>query len=207
MSRTRPRFVTRSRRVIFNSLAGVVVLLFLAFFATTLVRSTTGFSRFSRLEYCSLCGVQRVYREICVVDRQVFRSTTEFESSVNRVFKKGLAVPCGHNYYALHQRMRHFSFKTTPFYIDRGGSEHASSVLNHPKFVAALASVHAARPEFARLIWSRTLRHCFHSNQEPLEELHSALQALTAEELNPFLRTNRHFRPARPNPERLFYSR
>jgi len=181
----------------------IAATLLAAAIGTVWFRSATGFSHFSRIDYCSLCGVEQSYREICILDRRVFQSTSHFDNGVSRVLRKGKA-DCGHNFRSVRQRMIHVSARTTPSVIKREyGTDFGADVFSHEIYIAALAAIHATDPESSRLIWSRTIRQSI-ENGMPLDQLRSVLEERNTDEVKSFLTTNPSFRPARPNPERWF---
>jgi hypothetical protein len=195
----------KHRRIIAASILVIAALLLVALLATLLIRSSTSFSRFSRLQFCSICGIAQSYREICFIDYPAFTSTTQFENGISQILRQG-KPQCGHNFHTAHERMDHFSVQRTPIHLQREfGTDYGADVFTHQNYVAALAAIHTTNPESARLIWHRTFRHFAENRTNAIQQIRTVLKHQNPVEVQAFLTTNPY--PYRPNPERWFYSR
>jgi len=192
----------RGRRL--SGAIGLAMLVLAGLIATLLIRSRTGFSHFSRLQYCSLCGMEQSYREICIFDYRIVRSTSQYETGVSRILRTGDHRDCRHCFNSVSERMVHLSFKTTPFLSKRERGRDYVDLISNGKYIAALASIHSGNSETSRLIWDRTVQQALSGNVLPLNELWMHSQAGGVEEMAAFLKTNRYFRPRRLDPEQLF---
>ena len=174
--------------------------------STAVIRSSTAFSHFSRFEYCSICGIKQSYCVVCIIDRPVLRSTSRFENGVSRILGS-TKKHCGHNFHSVQERMIHFSPKRTPSFIEREhGRDNGSDVFSNEKYISALGEIHATNSDSSQLIWSRTMRHFANGASNPPIQIRAVLEKGNNEDVKGFLTTNRFFRPARPNPERVFYA-
>ena len=175
--------------------------------AEVLARSKTTLSHFSRVELCSLCGMEQSYREIGLLDHYPLRETRRFDTEISHILRTGKRKECGHCFYCVYERMIHLSTHATSVLTFRESNKgYDSDIFTNRKYVTSINAIAKDNPEAAQLIWSRTVRHVFNSNSVPLIEIRCALKERNEAELTQFLRTNRYFRPARPNPERIFYS-
>jgi hypothetical protein len=196
-----------NRRLIAAGILVIAGLLLVALLGTLLIRSSTSFSRFSRLQFCSICGIAQSYREIGFVDHRAFTSTTLLENGISQILRQG-KPQCGHNFHTAHERMDHFSFQRTPIHIQREfGADYGADVFTHPNFLAAIATIHSHSPESARLIWHRTFRHFAEDHTNAIQQIRTVLQQQSPDQVQTFLTTNPSFKPYRPNPERWFYSK
>src|SRR5687768_8875884 len=196
-----------NRRLIAAGTLVITALLLVALLATLLIRSSTSFSRFSRLQFCSICGIAQSYREIGFVDRAVFTSTSLLENGISRILRQS-KKECGHNFHTAHERMDHFSIQRTPIYIKREfGTDYGADVFSHPNFLAAIAAIHSNNAESARLIWHRTFRHFAEDRTNAIQLIRTVLNTQSPQQVETFLTTNPSFKPYRPNPERWFYSK
>lgn len=186
----------------------IVVILSSSFqIAALLGKSSTALSHFSRLELCSFCGLGQAYVEVGLFDHYPFRQTTRSDTRITHILRSGKEKPCEHCFYSVRERMVHLTARDTTFLTFRERGEGCGlDIFAHDKYVSAMGEIARTNPEAAQLIWSRTLRHSFNSNAVPIKELQVTLAERNESATKAFLLTNRYFRPARPNPERLFSS-
>jgi hypothetical protein len=175
-------------------------------FGALFFRSSTAFSNFRRVELCSICGAEKLYRETCLFDAHVFfRTTWTNQTAVTQSLCLDRQRECGHSWYSVHERMLHLSMRTTTRWTRKErGRDYGQDVLSNPKYVAAIHAFATNDAEVARLVWSRTVRQCFNENTNALGQIRIALSQCDYDQTKQFLSTNRFFRPARPNPEALF---
>jgi hypothetical protein len=167
--------------------------------------SSTVFSHFTRIEVCSLCGVQQQYEEIGLLDHYPRQVSARTETAITHILQRSKPRRCEHCFYSLQERMVHISMKPPKWFCYReSGVNCGFDIFTNDKYVRSLQCIAQENRTAAQLIWSRTVRHAFNSNAIPLQEIRAVLFANSESQTTQFLRTNRFFRPARPNPERMF---
>jgi hypothetical protein len=174
-------------------------------FGAAFWRSSSAFTNFQRVELCSICGAEKLFREIRLLDGYVIQSAWTNKTAVAQSLCPHRQQACGHCWYSVHEQMLRLSMRSATHWTrNERGRNYGADVVSNPKYVAAIQAFASENPEAARLVWSRTVRHCFNENTNVLQQIRIVLSECESEQTKQFLSTNRYFRPARPNPEALF---